>query len=153
MNDPAVGTATNHSWNERYGDKHRWRRFQNWLPGLAPPVKVRLYERAGHYILNWWDPAAKKNLSERIGGDLLAALARARTVDDRIVNFRSAGPAAKRRIGHAELAAPFLADVERRIDARLLAAPTLPRYRAALEHYIDWCRSPAAERKYPTHRT
>jgi len=149
MNDGADGTAQKPTWNERYGEKHRWRRFQTWLPGIASPVKVRVYERAGHYLLNWWDPAARKNLSERITGDLLTALARARLIDDRIVNFRTAGNAAKPKIGHNELIDLFLSDVARRVDARLLADTTLDRYRAALDHYRDWCRLPAVEKKYP----
>jgi hypothetical protein len=146
---PGEARSRKPTWTDRYGDKHRWRRYRSWLPGIAPPAKVRLYERGGHYLLNWWSPADKRNLTERIVGDLLTALARARIIDDRLSLFRSAGNAAKRKVGHAELVAAFLADVECRIDARLLAAPTLTRYRAALDHYLDWCRSPDAEKKYP----
>ena len=36
-----------------------------------------MYQRADHFLLNWWDPGEKKNRSERVAGDLLAALTRA----------------------------------------------------------------------------
>ena len=38
-------------------------------------------------MLNYWDPGEKKNQSERIAGDLLAALTRAREIDDALVEW------------------------------------------------------------------
>ena len=80
---------------------------------------------------------------------MLSALSRARLIDDRIVNFRTAGNAAKPKLGHLELVKLFLADITRRVDARLLADTTLSRYTTALHHYLDWCRSQTVEKKYP----
>lgn len=148
MDEPPNTALAKPSWNERYGEKHRWRRYGDWPRGFEPPSKVRLYERAGHYLLNWWDPTAKKSLSERIDGDLLTALGRARQIDDRIANFRSAGPLAKAKLGHGDLVSLYLADLNRRVEARLISAATWDRYRAALDHYLAWCRTAVAERKY-----
>lgn len=87
---PATG-ASDPSWSDRYGDTHRWRRFVAFPAGIAPPQKVRVYQRAGHFLLNWWDPGEKRNLSERVDGDLLAALTRARAIDERVTTVRTAG--------------------------------------------------------------
>ena len=60
-------------WVQRYSSKHRWQRLTDFPMGLLPSVKVRIYHRTNHFILQWWDPGAKRNLAERINGDLLAA--------------------------------------------------------------------------------
>jgi hypothetical protein len=65
------------TWSQRYGDRHRLERIKVFPPGIAGPKKVRIYQRAGHYVLQWWDKPEKRNLCERINGDLLAALIRA----------------------------------------------------------------------------
>ena len=97
--DPPNASA----WRERYGDKHRWRRFVAFPAGIAPPRKVRVYQRAGHFLLNWWDPGEKQNRSERVDGDLLATLSRARAIDERVTTVRTAGVGGARRVGHADL--------------------------------------------------
>jgi hypothetical protein len=54
---------------------------------------VRLCWRHDHYLLQWWSPTQGKNVSERIVGDLLTALVRARAVDQRLTDFpRAAAP-------------------------------------------------------------
>ncbi|QEL16845.1 hypothetical protein PX52LOC_03819 [Limnoglobus roseus] len=142
--EPASG------WADRYGQKHRWVRLTAFPPGITPPRKVRVYRRADtHYVLNWWDPAARKNLSERVDGDLLAALLRARQVDERVTAVRSAGVGAAPRVGHADLVARFLADVDRRAQAGEVAPKTAARYRTALDHYLAYCATSAAATRYP----
>jgi hypothetical protein len=148
MDGNADDFGTKQTWNERYGERHRWRRYRNWPPGLTAPVKVRLYERNKILLLSWWDPGARKNLSERIDGDLLTALARARVIDDRVRNFRTAGRATPSKLGHEELVSRYLADLTQRVEARLLEESTLDRYRAALAHYAEWCKSPVVLKKY-----
>src|SRR5438552_1783351 len=66
MSTPETSAASTPepSWSDRYGDKHRWLRFVAFPAGLAAPQKVRVYQRAGHFLLNWWDPGEKKNRSE-----------------------------------------------------------------------------------------
>src|SRR5258708_2540152 len=90
--DPGLPVARP-SWSDRYGARHRMCRIAEFPPGLAAPRKLRLYWRHDHYLLQWWSPAQGKNVSERIVGDLLTALVRAREVDERLQNFpRAAAP-------------------------------------------------------------
>jgi hypothetical protein len=42
---------------------------------------VRIYARQDHHVLQFWDPAAKKTLYDRVHGDLIDAIARARDLD------------------------------------------------------------------------
>ncbi len=144
---PAVGSPTP-SWSERYGDTHRWHRFVAFPTGIAPPQKVRVYQRAGHFLLNWWDPGAKKNVSERIVGDLLAALTRAREIDERIGTVRTAGAGRARRVGHADLVGHYLADLGRRADAGEVDPKTVRRYEGALRHYTAFTAQPQVVKRY-----
>lgn len=137
------------SWSERYGDKHRWHRFVAFPVGLAQPRKVRVYQRAGHFLLNFWDPGEKKNRSERITGDLLAALTRAREIDERITNQHTVGVSASRRVGHADLIGRYLADLERRADAGEIDPKTVVRYEGALKHYTVFTALPPIVKRYP----
>ena len=150
MDDSPKNAEPKGSWKERYGEKHRWRRYSEWPRGIEPPAKVRIYERAGHYLLNWWDPAAGKNLSERVDGDLLIALAKAREIDGRLAEVKTAGPGRRRRIGHAELVERFLDDLGRRADAGEVAAATVGRYRSALAHFLAYSTAPEVARAFPT---
>ncbi len=141
--------AAQPSWSERYGDTHRWRRFVAFPSGIAPPQKVRVYQRAGHFLLNWWDPGAKKNVSERVAGDLLAALTRARDVDARIGAVRTAGAGRAPRVGHADLVGRYLADLGRRADAGEVDPKTVQRYEGALRHYTVFTARPQVVKRYP----
>jgi hypothetical protein len=148
----AVGCANGQStsrWTERYGTKHRWSRLADFPAGMVPPKKVRVYQRAGHFLLNWWDPGEKKNLSERVDGDLLAALVRARQIDERVTAVRTAGVGRSKRIGHADLVGKFLDDLSRRADAGEVVARTVGRYRVALGHYLAYCAQPAVTKEFP----
>jgi hypothetical protein len=147
--DTGPATAGGSSWTARYGAKHRWVRLAYLPAGLTLPEKVRVYQRAEHFLLNWWDPQAGKNLSERVTGDLLAALTRARQIDDRLTHFRTGGAGSGGRLGHGDLVAKFLADLARRADAGEVAPNTVGRYRTALDHYLEFAAQPDVARRYP----
>jgi hypothetical protein len=116
--------------------------------GLTPPRKVRVYRRREHFLLQWWEPAAKKNLTERVDGDLLAALSRARQLDERLQCARTTGKVGT-RVSHEALAEQFLRDLERRADAQELSPVTPRRYRSALAGYLQFCAQPGTARSFP----
>ena len=67
-----------------------------WSGSRSSPQELPVQERsastgAGHFVLQWWDKAAKRNLSERIDGDLVAAITRPRYIHERLENFHSSG--------------------------------------------------------------
>src|SRR5690348_5440990 len=95
-------------WTLKYGEKHRFERVNDLPAGVAPPRRVRIYRRSGHHLLQWWDPAAGRNLSERVDGDLVAAIVRARQVEERLEHFRTSGPRQARRLSHPDLVERFL---------------------------------------------
>jgi integrase len=116
-------------------------------PGLQPPRKVRLYWRHDHYLLQWWSPAQGKNVSERVTGDLLAALVRARTIDERLQNFpRPAAPTG--RCGHAAVVEGFLDHLRRRAEAGEVQPATVARYRTALGHYLAFVDQDSVRKGY-----
>jgi len=98
--------------------------------------------------LQWWDPAAKGNLSDRVDGDLVAAIARARQIEERLTNFRSSGQGC-RRLGHQELVEKFLQDLTRRADAGEIDPATVRRYKSALAHYLAFVDQPAIQKVFP----
>lgn len=111
----AAGKASP-TWSERYGERHRLVRVADFPPGIAGPKKVRIYRRQEHYVLQWWDPAAKANLSDRVDGDLVAAIVRARQTEERLGHFRRSGQG-PRRLTHEEMVNRFVADLGQRADA------------------------------------
>jgi hypothetical protein len=147
--EPVKPMAAPTVWQERYGDKHRWRQFVAFPASIAPPRKVRIYQRAGHFLLNSWDPGAKKNLSERGDRDLLMALTRARAIDERVTTVRTAGvgrPAGRPR-GPSRRC---LADLGRRADAEEVDPKTVRRYNGAVQHYTVFTGQPYVVKRYPT---
>lgn len=136
------------NWNARYGARHRWIRLTEFPAGILPPRKVRVYRRAGHFVVQWWDPGARKNLADRVDGDLLAALVRARQIDERLTELRSSG-VVHRRLAHGELVGRYLGDLGRRADAGEVNPATVRRYAAALRHYQAYCERPDVARAYP----
>jgi integrase len=140
--------AESATWSQRYGDRHRLVRIKKYPAGIVPPRKVRVYRRQDHYVLQWWDPAAGKTLSDRVDGDLLAALIRARETDERILAFRRGGRGAG-RISHQDLVDRYLADLARRADAGEVAPATIGRYRSALGHLLAFAARPDVRRDYP----
>lgn len=132
------------TWTLRYAEKHRWCRVESFPSGIVPPRRVRVYRRADHYILQWWDPAAKRNFSDRVDGDLVAAIMRARQIEERLEHFRSSG-LGRRRVRHADLVEQFTADLHRRADAGEIDPRTVVRYAAALAHYMNFTAERAVE--------
>ena len=103
---------------------------------------------AGHFVLQWWDKAAKRNLSERIDGDLVAAITRARQIDERLENFHSSGGGI-RKAPHTLLVEQFQADLHHRADAGEIDPRTAQRYEAALRHYLGFVEQPSISRQFP----
>jgi len=130
---PTPGT----SWSERYGERHQLVRLTTFPAGITPPKKVRIYSRAGHYVLQVWDPSTRQTVSDRVDGDLLAALLRARELDNRVVNFRRSGQGTSRLV-HADLVNRYLVDLEQRAAAGEIDPKTVDRYRGALAHYLSF---------------
>jgi hypothetical protein len=108
---------------------------------------VRLYRRGDHYILQWWDPGEKKNVADRVDGDLLAALVQARRIDERLLEHRSAG-IVRRSLSHRDLVERYLADLEKRAEAGEVDSSTVRRYTAALKHYQVFCDRPQTARAF-----
>jgi hypothetical protein len=79
--DAQISPSASSMWSERYGQRHRLIRIVNWPGGILPPRKVRIYVRAGHFVLQWWDPGAKRNLTARVNGDVIAAIGRRNSFD------------------------------------------------------------------------
>jgi len=133
-------------WARKYGERHRLVRVD--LPdGVDAPKKVRIYQRRDHYVLQWWDPGAKKNLVDRVDGDLVDVIARAREIDERIKNFRASGHVS-RRLGHTDLMTGYLGDLGRRADAGEITPGTVERYRAALGHCEAFLVQPGIISRY-----
>lgn len=150
--DPAA-TPTNDvpavlSWSARYGERHRLVRIADFPPGIAGPKKVRIYRRQEHYVLQWWDPAAKATLSDRIDGDLVAAIMRARQIEERLVHFRRAGHG-RPKVTPPELVDRYLTDLRRRADGGDVTPRTVDRLRAALRHLLAYADQPAVARRHP----
>jgi hypothetical protein len=137
------------SWTARYGEKHRFRRVTDFPAGVQAPRRVRIYRRGDGLLVQWWDPGRRRNTAERVEGDLISAIARARQIEDRLSNFKSARPAGRSRVAHAELVTAFLNDLCKRADAGDLDPATVRRYSAALGHYLAFCGQPEVAKAYP----
>ncbi len=133
-------TSNSPSWSQRYGERHRQHRITEFPHGIDPPQKVRLYQRRDHYVLQAWDPSQRRTISDRVDGDLLDALTRARQIDDRIINYRRSG-ISRGRSNHGELVARYLAELQQRADAGEISPQTVARYGSALQHYLGFVRS------------
>lgn len=144
-------TAADHqptTWVAKYRETHRLRRIVDFPRGVKAPRRVRIYSRRDHYMLQWWEPAAKGNFSERVRGDLIDAIARAREIDTRLDHFRTSGQG-QRKLKHGELIDGYLASLRRRADAGELAVGTVKRYATALEHYRTFVSAPANQKSVP----
>lgn len=137
------------SWSSRYGERHRLERVTDFPRGVDPPKRVRIYWRHDHYVLQWWDPASKKNLSDRTVGDLVTAIVKARKIEERLQIHKSAG-VGSRNIPHPELVERFLSDVRSRANADEIDTRTVSRYQSALGHYLAFCEQNQIERTFPS---
>ena len=147
--DLATPPLEQSSWQTRYGVAHQLRRICTFPAGVAVPRKVRLYARQNHFILQFWDPAAKRTLSIRVAGDLIDALAEARKIETRLINYKTAGRGVS-KLGHYDLVDRFLVDLRQRADAGEIAPGTVRRYETALRHYLRFCDQIAIRKDYPT---
>ena len=135
-------------WVEKYGSRHRPERITSFPTGIDPPEKVRIYQRREYYLLQWWDKTEKKTLSERIDGDLLESLVRAREIDERLKTHRKTGGGVA-RLKHEDLVGKYLTSLDHRADAGEIEPTTVKRYASALqEHYLAFATQPNIERKY-----
>lgn len=137
------------SWSARYGAKHRLERITDFPRGITPPKKVRIYWRLDHYVLQWWDSAAKRSLSDRVDGDLVAAITRARQIEERLEHFRSGG-SPRRKVGHGTVVTMYLVDLGRRADAGEIDPKTVSRYTSALQHYQTFAENLQVAGRFPS---
>lgn len=134
-------------WTQRYGERHRMTRIHEFPTGIIAPSRVRIYERADHFVLQWWNPAEKRTLNERVDGDLVEAIARARKIDERLEHFRSSG-AGPLKVEHDVLVQRFLADLNCRANAGEIDPRTVQRYESALKHYQAFVEQPNISRQF-----
>ena len=137
------------TWSERYGQRHQLVRITVFPEGIRGPAKVRIYRRQEHFVLQWWDPAAKTNLSDRVDGDLVSAISRARQIEERVIHFKASGQVSHRRLHHHELVEAFVADLQQRANAEEVDPATVLRYESALAHYLAFCQQPAITKEFP----
>jgi integrase len=79
---------------------------------------------------------------------LVAAITRARQINERLENFRSSGGGI-RKAPHALLVEQFQADLHHRADAGEIDPRTVKRYEAALKHYLGFVEQPSISRQFP----
>ncbi len=131
---------SNKTW-DRYRNKHRWIRVTQFPLGIVPPQKVRIYQQNYYFRMQWWDPAARKNLTERVDGDLVTAISRARELDERLKNFRPSG-SGRGKLQHPDLLDQYQSHLQSRSDAGEISPQTVSRYCSALEHYRNYINQP-----------
>ena len=135
-------------WIQAYSERHRPVRVTEFPSGIAPPKKVRIYQRSDHYLLQWWDRAHKKSLSQRINGDFVEAIVKAREIDALLSHFHSSGQPAG-RVSHEQLVKAYVEDLTKRADAGEIDPRTVERYRASLQfHYLPFVTQPDVARRY-----
>lgn len=123
------------SWSQRYGHRHALVRVSDFPLGINPPDKVRIYRRGDHHILQWWHKAQGRTISERVEGDLLAAVIKSRTIEEQLRCL--VGENRKRRkISHAALVEAYTNDLDERAEAGEVTVRTRDRYASALSHYL-----------------
>jgi integrase len=147
-NIETFSTTGNESWSQRYGEKHRLEWIKDFPKGITPPKRVRIYGRAEHYVLQWWDPAAKQNLSDRVDDDLVAAISRARQIEERLQHFKSSRQGTK-KVAHAHLLEKYTGDLRGQADAGQIDPGTVSRYESALRHYRSFIDQAEILRKFP----
>jgi hypothetical protein len=136
------------SWPERYGEKHRFQRITVFPAGVQVPRRVRIYRRGEGLLLQWWDPGRKRNTAERIDGDLISAIVRARQIEESIAQRRTAGTG-RSRLPHAELVERYLADLHKRADSGAIRLSSVRRLCTGLQHYRTFCEQPAVRKEFP----
>ncbi len=135
------------TWSQRYGVVHRLQRVDQQSVGFPLPKRVRIYRRRNHFVMQWWDPTAKQNLNQRVEGDIVTAVAKAREIDDKLSVVRHSGVAP--RIGLLELINLYLADLELRANGGEIAPATCQRLRSALAHLEHFIDQPLVAKSFP----
>ncbi|MBN73574.1 MAG: hypothetical protein CME32_30345, partial [Gimesia sp.] len=125
MNKKAFYHKSKNCWNQ-YREKHKWTRIEKFPDGIDPPHKVRIYRQNNYFRLQFWDPAAKKNLTERVDGDLVTAIFRAREIEERLKHFRSSG-LGRGKLKHQSLLDLYKSHLQRRADAGEIDPKTVRR--------------------------
>jgi integrase len=147
---PAVGSPVpdESDWKRRYAQRHRMRRVCQWPAGIQPPRKVRVYWRHDHWLLQWWEPNQRKNVAERVDGDLIDAVGKSREIDRRLIEFRRSGRVPG-RVSHVNMVEKFIADLGARSEAGQVEPRSVERYRSALCHYSAYTDQPMVSRDCP----
>lgn len=136
------------NWSEKYGEKHRLCRIQSFPEGITPPKRVRIYWRKDHYVLQVWDPSLRKTVSDRVDGDLLSALTKARQIEERLITYKRTG-VASRQMKHEDFIARYIDHLHLRADAGEIDERTVRRYETALRHYRAFITSADCRGLYP----
>ncbi|WP_417849315.1 hypothetical protein [Thalassoglobus sp.] len=132
---------------KRYRSKHRWDRVEDFPRGINPPQKVRIYSQNDYYRLQWWEPSAKRNLTDRVEGDLVAAIMRAREIDERLLNSQSSGLGLS-KLTLLKLHDDYVAMLQTRTDADEISPKTLGRYSSALKHFLEFVSQSEVQQQY-----
>ncbi|HJN08216.1 MAG TPA: hypothetical protein QF564_05960 [Pirellulaceae bacterium] len=137
------------SWSEKYGGRHGLQRVREFPQGIRPPQRVRIYARGERFLLQWWDPRERATLNERVNGDLVEAISRARDIDTRLEHSNSSGRKPQ-RCELTEVIDHYTADLQRRADAGEIDIGTVCRYEASLRrHFVPFVQQLAVSKKYP----
>lgn len=131
----------------KYADRHKLRRIRDFPIGVDAPKRVRIYSRRDHFLLQWWDKLEKQTLNERVQGDLVSAISRAREIDERLAHFKTSG-GKKAKLKHDEIVKAFKQNLKKRADSGEIDIATVERYSSAVNFYMDFTRRPNVSRKY-----
>ena len=143
-----LGAGKANDWQTRYGKTHQLRRITDFPPGTRSLRRVRIYSRQHHFVIQWWDPQARRNLNERVNGDLIDAIGRAREIDARLENFKSAGQGPL-KLGTLDMVECYLQDLRRRANAGQVSVATIARYGSALGHFRQFADQPPIRKAFP----
>ncbi len=100
-------------------------------------------------MLQWWDARERATLNERVDGDLVEAISRARDIDTRLEHFKSSGRKPQ-RFEFTKVVDQYTADLQRRADAGEIDIGTVCRYEASLRrHFVPFVQQLAVSKKYP----
>jgi hypothetical protein len=141
-------TPESSTWRQKYGVTHRLQRVKDFPVGIRPPDRVRIYQRGEYFLLQWWDKQEKRTLSERVDGDLVSAISRARAIDERLICLKSSGRKST-RYEPAAVVKLFIADLQHRADAGEIDVATVRRYSSALQrHFVPYVEQPSVQKRY-----
>ncbi len=141
-----LNSAPPKSWAARYRERHQLTRITGSTLGVTLPKRVRIYRRREHFVLQWWDRVQRRTLNERVDGDLVEAIGKARTISERLAAFNTSG--ASKRITLLDVIDKFSIDLTERADAGEIAPGTPRRYLSALHHLREFVVQPLIQRDF-----